>query len=58
MSHTDLPVLYEEKKQKELRKQAMEFVASIRNGLPEGTEEYKIPNPAKEYDKFGLLKRW
>ena len=42
-----MPVLYQEPKEEDLRKQAMNFIATIRDGLPEGTKEYKIPNPAK-----------
>ena len=36
----------------------MKFVETIRNGLPEGSTEYKIPNPAKQIDQYGRLKRW
>ena len=47
ISYTDMPVLYQEPKEEDIRRKAMNFVATIRNGLPEGTKEYKIPNPAK-----------
>ena len=36
----------------------MIFVKKMRNGLPRGSTDFKIPNPAKVHDKIGRLIRW